>query len=305
MKQLRSLFAVLTIAAALIACGSLTPASAPTVDLATAVAATLQALVLPTAASAPEQPAPTQAAVTGGPGAGTPVSFSGVSFTAPTSVASGATTETVAAVNDQGGAPWEVAPAFSRFTLQGYPLQDKFWQPQIMVYPAQEYAAAGAGAANSIQRLQTILASPAPALSNDLLPRLPFANAEQLIGAQPLVLTFQGGSGLRVLAEYAQFNAPINNHDLFYHFEGLTRDGRWYIVATLPVNTTFLAAASDPAAVIPPDGVPFPGANTTDASVFTSYYQTMINRLSTTTPESFQPSLAALDTMFESFQFAP
>ena len=223
-----------------------------------------------------------------------------MSLVIPNGLASGAASETVPAVTDQTGAPWEVSPAYTRCTLQAYPLQGKFFQPQLLVYPAQDYAAASAGAAMSIQRLQAILASASPQLSNDLLPRLPFANADQIIGAQPKVINFNGGSGVRVLAEYAQYFAPINNHELFYHFEGLTSDGKTYLVAILPVNASFLAGESDPAASLPPDGVPFPGTSTTDPNVFVSYYQSITGKLNSTSPEAFQPTLTALDALITS-----
>jgi hypothetical protein len=228
-----------------------------------------------------------------------------VGFVIPQGLASGASSEALPAVSDQSGAPWDVAPAYTRFTLQGYPLQGTFFEPQLMIYPAPEYAAVSPGASISIRRLQAILSSTTPPLTNDVLPRLPYANAEQAIGAQPVVIPFKDGSGLRVLAEYAQYFAPINNHDLFYHFQGLTADGKYYVVAILPVNTSFLAASSDPAASLPANGVPYPGTSPADPAAFTSYYQMVTNRLSTTVPEAFQPTLTSLDTLIGSLEVTP
>jgi hypothetical protein len=295
MNKLLRLIPFLALAGAILACDMLSAPAAPTVDVSTIVAATLQALTPPGAAVLPTQTVPP----------GIPASFGNTSFVIPVGLATGAASETVPAVNDQGGAPWEVAPAYTRITLQAYPLQGRFWQAQIMVYPADAYSSASQGAANSILRVRAVISLPTPPLTNDVLPRLPFANADQIIGAQPVLLAFKNGSGVRVLAEYAQYSAPINNHDLFYHFQGLTSDLKYYIVATLPVNAGFLAAQSDPAASIPPDGVPFPGTGVTDPAVYASYYQTMTSRLSATTPESFQPSLAALDALIQSLQVSP
>lgn len=296
MLKLRKVAFASVLVLAVLACGSQSaPTAAPSFDF-SMVAKTLQAMVTPGAtASAPTQAAPS----------GTAVSFAGVSFVIPNGLATGAKSETVPAVSDQGGAPWEVGPAYRKFTLQGYPLQGKFFEPQIMIYPAQEYAAANQGAANSIQRLQTILSAASPALGNDVLPRLPYANADQIIGAQPVVIPFNGGSGVRVLAEYAQYTAVINNNELFYHFQGLTSDGKSYVVTTLPVNTAFLAASPDPTASTPPDGIPFPGTNVSDPSAYTNYYQQVTDRLSTTVPESFQPNLTLLDALIGSLQVSP
>lgn len=284
---------LLVLACAVVPAGTGAPISVPT--------------VAPGAINTPAEATSPVAAPTSGATqvAGAEVSFSGVSFTIPQGLASGAACETVPAVSGDNGAPWDLAPAYIRCTLQGYPLQGMFFEPQIMVYPAPEYAAANQSAAESIQRIQTILASPSPALSNDLLPHLPWANAAQQIGAQPVVLNFNGGAGVRVLTQYSQYFAPINNHELFYHFEGLSGDGKSLVATTLPVNAAFLVSSSDPAAALPPDGIAYPGFDNQDPNVWTNYYDTVTNRLSTTTPESFQPSLALLDTLIGTLAVAP
>jgi hypothetical protein len=271
-----------------------------TEDVSTMVAATLHALGTPAPAVTPSVPSPVSptASLPGG----IPASSAGVTMVIPSGLASGDLPENVAAVNDQSGAPWEVAPAYLRFTLQGYALQGKFFQPQIEVYPAKDYADLGTGAAISIQRLQAILASPSAALSNDTLPRLPWANADQMIGAQAKIIGFNRGNGVRVLAEYAQYDAPINNHELFYHFEGLTTDGKSYIVATLPINAAFLAADSNPTSPVPADGIRFPGTDVTDPAVWRNYYQAVTAKLNATSPDAFQPTLTSLDALIQSLQ---
>lgn len=290
---------LLVLTSSTIACGLLSNSAAPTADVSTIVAATLQAINTPASpavsASAAASPAP----------AGIRFESEGISLLIPIGLAGGASAERVPAVTDQGGAPWEVAPAYVRLTLQDYAVQGKFFQPQIMVYPAQEYAAVSNGASISIQRLQAVLASPSAPMTNDALPRLPFANAEQSIGALPRIISFQNGSGVRVLAQYAQGFNQINNYELFYHFEGFTSDGKSYIVATLPINAEFLAPGNDPASAAPPVGVPFPGLDNADPSVFANYYSAVVDKLNATAPDSFQPSLGALDSLIGSLQVSP
>ncbi|HEX9387675.1 MAG TPA: hypothetical protein VF918_15235, partial [Anaerolineales bacterium] len=65
------------------------------------------------------------------------------------------------------------------------------------------------------------------------------------------MISFQNGQGVRFLTEYAQYAASANNHDLFYHFQGLTRDGAYYIIAILPITVPVLAETSDGGAVLP------------------------------------------------------
>ncbi len=270
-------------------------------DISTIVAGTLQAMATPAVATASVAPGnPTSAAAPTQP-AGVQVAFGNVRFTIPTGLATGASCETVPEVNAQNGGPWETAPAFTRCTLQGYPLVGTFFEPQVMVYPAPAYASVNAGASLSLQRLQAILANPSGSLSNDVLPRLPYANAEQIIGALPKVIGFNGGSGVRVLAEYSQGFVQIDNHDLFYHFEGLTNDGKTYIVAVLPANAAFLAADGDPNSSVPPDGIPFPPISG-DGTQINSYLQTVTEKLNATAPDAFRPVLGSLDMLIQSLQ---
>ena len=290
---MRRKLALLGLAVSTIACGGLSASPAATPVVSTMVAATLQAMTAAVSSTASPPTSP-----------GNSFSADGVSVVIPTGVASGATAESVPAVTEQSGAPWDVAPAYLRLTLQGYILQNKFFQPQIMVYPAAEYAAASNGAAISMPRLQAILANPSAPLTNDVLPRLPYVNAEQAIGAAPKIVAFSNGNGVRVLAEYAQYFAPINNHDLFYHYEGLTTDGKSYVVATLPINAGFLAPESDLTSVVPAGGVPFPGMDSTDSNVFVTYYQSVADLLEAAPPEAFQPILTDLDSLIQSLQIS-
>ncbi len=299
-SRVSGLICALAIMGAMLACSLAAAPATEGASMPTIVAATLQALLTPTGAAATaapaSAPAPTQTS-------GTQVSLGNVSFIIPTGLASGASSESVPAVDAQSGGPWEVAPAFTRFTLQGYPLQGEFFEPQIMVYPAQAYASVNAGANLSLQRLQAILAAPAAPLTNNVLPRLPYANAEQIIGAQPKLLAFHGGQAVRVLAEYSQGYVGIDNHDLFFHFEGLTSDGKYYVVAVLPINASFLPATGDPSAAIPPGGVPVP-ANIGTGMEMQNYYQAVTDKLNGTTADAFQPTLTILDSLMESLQVA-
>ena len=272
------------------ACGFVPSAVAPTPDVSTVVAATLEAISTATAASSSPTPA------------GASFSIGGISLVIPPDVASGASAENIPAAEEQTAGPWQAAPAYVRITLQGYALQDKFFQPQIMIYPAQDYAAVSTGAATSIQRLDAILQSPSTPLTNGVLPRLPFANAEQIIAGAPGLISFKNGSGVRVLTEYAQYFAQINNEELFYHFEGLTTDGTFYIVTTLPINADFLAPGSDQSSPAPADGVPFPGYDSTDSGVFENYYKAVVDRLDAMAPGSFHPSLSSLDELISSLE---
>ncbi len=207
-KQIR--FGVFGILMTSLACSfsTITPITPTPVDqVGTIVAATMQALTA----------APSQSISTPSP-TGIPVSYENVSFIIPNGLANAANPEKMTAVDTNSGAPWEIAPTHLRFTLTGYPLQGKFFEPQIFVYPADAYAQVNPAAAEQIERLKKAAAG--FPLLKETLPNVPFFNAAHLMAARIQLLNSQNGSGVCELTQYDQYPAPINNHELFYHFEG-------------------------------------------------------------------------------------
>lgn len=227
------------------------------------------------------------------------VTLNNVSFTLPIGVANDAQSEMVSAVTDANASPtWELAPTHVRFKLTGYQLQDKFLEPQVFVYPADEYAQLNAAAAEQIQRLKTLLAG--AALSKDTMPIVPALNAGPIFTAHMQLLDFQSGRGVRMVTQYAQYLAPVNNHELFYHFQGLTNDGKYYMIAILPVSSSILAEDDKPDSPVPPGGVAVPSTGP-DAT----YYEAITSALNAMYPDSFNPSLFQLDTLVKSITVTP
>jgi hypothetical protein len=263
-----------------------TPAQAD--QVATVVAATMQALTPVSTEDIPTQPA-TQ------PG-GNPIAYENVSFVIPSDLAEGANTEEMTAVETNSGASWEIAPTHLRITLTGYELQGKFHQPQVYVYPAEEYAGMNSNASFQIESIKRIRAG-APVLK-ETMPRVPWFNADLMIIANTRLLPFQNGNGIRTLTEYAQYYAPINNNELIYHFQGLTDDDRYYIFAILPVTAPFLPENEKPDAPVPEGGIPLP----TDMTLSTTYYFSVTEKLNSLAPDEFTPSLDVLDALIQSIR---
>ena len=258
----------------------------------TVVATTLQVYTASPSENLATPDVVTQAAT---PANGTPVSFEGVSFVVPSEMGTGASTEKMTAMESNTDAPWDIAPTHSRFTLTGYPLQEKFHEPRIFVYPAGEYAAVNPLAAEQIDRLRKVLTG--ATLLQEALPNIPFFNAGPLIAAQIKIIPFQdGGGGIRSLTQYAQYAAPINNHELFYHFQGLSGDGNYYVVAILPITATILPEDEKPEAAVPEHGVPIPAA----VGPNNVYYFAVTEKLNSLAPDAFTPSLSALDALVQS-----
>ena len=267
-----------------------TPTPVQVDEVGTVVAATLQAFTA-TPAESTATPISTEAATQAG---GTNVSYEGVSFVVPGTMAGGANTEKMTAVESNSDAPWDVAPTHIRFTLTDYALRDKFHEPRIFVYPAAEYAGRNPNAAEQIDRLRTILTGGTPL--HETLPLVPFFNAAPVLSARIKIIAFpNGGGGIRSLTQYAQYAAPVNNSELFYHFQGLSSDGNYYIVAILPITAPSLPEDEKPEATVPQGGIPIPAA----VGPNQVYYYSVTEALNTLALDAFTPSLEALDALIQ------
>ncbi len=247
----------------------------------------------------PSSPPPVAAASPGAAEAGIPITATPIRLTIPEGLATGATAETIDVVTDQTGAPWDVAPAHLQLTLQGYELGSSFHVPQFFVYPAQQYGGMNPAASESLKRLPAVLTNSSGSITPDALPRVPFFNAGQVFAAQQKLLRFEDGSGVRFITQYGQDVSPINNGGLFYHFEALSNDGRYWIIAVLPVSLPFLPADSNPSSPVPSGGVPFP-SNSASGSEYESYYKQVAARIEAAPPDQFAPPLSVLDELAQS-----
>ncbi len=236
---------------------------------------------------------------------GLQMTFESLSLILPPGLANGVSGIVVPPANGPDLPYWELTPGHTVLTLEGYALQDKFHQPQVYVYPASAYAEMFPSAFESIRRLDNILYAPGGPALNDELPAVPFFNAAQVFAANVQLVSFQNGGGVRFVTEYAQYAASANNTDLFYHFQGVTRDGAYYIVAILPVTAPKLAETSDGGAPLPEGGVPYPyfaeGAN----ADMQTYYASVTDLLNATSADAFTPSISQLDALIQSIWVAP
>ena len=265
----------------------------------------LSACNMPGAASQPTEISTEVATSTEVPAmqpSGIPVSFQNVSFFIPEGLASGATSEAVPAVDESVGGPWGVAPQYISFTLTDYTgRQDNFFKGVVNVYPAAEYTSVNPWAESSLTRLQALLASPATPLTNDNLPTVPFNGAAaQQYAAKAQFIPFNGGNGVSMISQYSQFPGPILKDNSFYHYEGLTSDGKYFVAALFPVYLPLQSTAENPNAdgIIHPDDI-------TDTAALTAYYQGITDKLNAASPDSFQPSLTLLDSLIQSITVSP
>jgi hypothetical protein len=230
---------------------------------------------------------------------GVAVALEPVSLVLPPGLASGLSGAQMPRADGSDMPTWGLTPGHTELTLEGYALQEKFHQPRFYLYPAAGYAELNPLVAQNIQILTSILKDPCATLAAEQLPKIPFFNAQQVFASNIQTMAFQNGHGVRSLTEYGQYPAPANNVELFYHFQGLTSDGAFYIIAILPITAQGLGESLDPTQASAIDGVEYPKLDDTNPD-WQGYYGAVINHLNGTLPEAFAPTLNQLDMLIQS-----
>ena len=219
------------------------------------------------------------------------VSYEGISFSYDPAIAQGTFNVTIPGQNlGEESMPGETYPTHFQFTFENYAVGDHFHTPVIRIYPVEEYRAISTGASNIINELQQALINRPGGGDMSNLPFLPMWNAAQVFTANVEYFDFQSGSGVRYLTMYGQALYPVDNTNLFYTYQGLTQDNRYYITAILPVTHPGL----------PAEGVVDDWAAFTDN--WDSYIADTLAWLEAQNPASFTPSLELLDQMMASFK---
>ena len=219
------------------------------------------------------------------------VLFEDISFSFDPSIATSIFPSTIPEQNfGDDYMPGDTYPNHFEFEITGYAVPDHFHDPIIRVYPVEEYRAISTYAGNIIDNLkQTLITRPAGG-SPSSIPFLPMWNAAQVFSAKVAYFDFQNGSGIRFVTMYGQALYPVDNQNLFYTYQGITSDGRYYLSAILPITHP---------------GLPNQG-QIADWEAFNANWQPYINDtinwLVSQEDNGFTPSLEYLDEIMASFK---
>jgi hypothetical protein len=221
------------------------------------------------------------------------MSYVGISFSFDPNITGNVNAVTVPGQNmGEDYMPGETYPTYDEFTFSGYAIADHFHTPMIAVYPVYEYRAISPTASDNIDNLQATLASRPEGGSMSNLPFLPIWPAAQLFSAQVSYFNFQNGAGVRYLTMYGQALWPVDNQNLFYTYQGLTYDSRYYISAVLPVAHMGLP---DDGSTLVDDWMAFEDG-------WDSYIAETITWMNSQSDGSYFPGLDLLDQMMASFE---
>jgi len=219
------------------------------------------------------------------------VDYEGISFSFDEAIAANVIPTTIPGQNmGEESMPGETYPTYFEFTFINYAILDHFHTPKIIVYPVDEYRAISPYASDIIDSLLQALSDHPGGGNMSQLPFLPMWNAAQVFSAKVEYFDFQNGAGLRYLTMYGQALYPVDNQNLFYTYQGITYDGRYYISAILPVTHVDL----------PDDG----SSEVEDWDDFFDNWEPYINDtifwLEEQDPGAFIPNLILLDEMMSS-----
>ena len=130
---------------------------------------------------------------------------------------------------------------------------------------------------------------------------MPLIHATRILRVQERLLSFQNGKGTRAIVQYVQEAMPLNNEHLFYSYQGVTDDGRFYVSASFPVQAAMLPATSQTSLPdIPPPLASDLGSVQTYVDAVNRFNVEATERLERLAADDFTPGLDALDAIIRS-----
>jgi len=147
------------------------------------------------------------------------------------------------------------------------------------------------GAAPIIATLRSLIGAQSAVPQTTAIQPFPAVMAGQVFHARTGYLKFKGGSGIRFVPYYAQDVSAINANRLSYTFLGLSDDGQYYLIATIPISTVALEG-NDKA---------MPNLNDPNiATLYPTYVTQTVTKLEQANAADFAPNLADLDALMQS-----
>ena len=181
--------------------------------------------------------------------------------------------------------PWWSTPEHREFLFNNWVLTDAFHTPAIRVYSVADFRAINENVDQGLDALLLALDNHPADYAGLIVPDL--FNAGQLYQSNVKYLDFQNGRGARWLSQYGQGYSSVGWPNLFYAYQGLTDDGRYYVSVILPVNHPYL---------------PHPEQVNLDEIYenYGAYRDGIVTQLESESDNTFVPSLVLLDELVSS-----
>lgn len=207
--------------------------------------------------------------------------------------------------------PDYVAPEHVRLTFGGRHRsepQATFFPAEVSVYPVaaykQAYFVSNRYTRIIIEELEELrkVIDERQSRPPGEMPYVPYVDASQAFAARIRHINLQGGKGVVFLTQYSIEPSLVSNQGLTYIFQGLTDDGRYYVLATFPVSAPGLP---DESSLGSHEGFTL-GPTLTNTGEWRQEYQAYTSRvarkLGVMSPARFTPTLTQLDRVIGSLR---
>lgn len=234
------------------------------------------------------------------------VNFKGVSFDYNSQIFDKVETEDVeeSPLRQKTDKPDSVSPKHTAFRLK-YKKSER--EATISIFPIEDYRRMYAVSKDmtesfdgNIKNLQKALKDEKFRLDGEI-PVVPYYDAHQVITARVKHLSFQNGAGIFFLTQFNQdFANLVNNDELTYFYQGISADGKKYVLAEFPASAAFLPKDNQ---VNEFEGYKLPLTyDELNEKAHQEYIAKITKRLENLPPEKFQPNLKYIDEIISTLK---
>lgn len=207
-------------------------------------------------------------------------------------------------LQNAGDKPDSVYPAHTAFHLK-YKTGER--AATISVFPIADYRRMYAVSKGNMESFDENLKDLRKAIKDenfrvgDQVPVIPFYDASQTITARVKYLSFESGAGIFFLTQYNQdFANLVNNEELTYFYQGITADGKKYVLAEFPASAAFLPKNNQADEF---EGYKLPvTADDFNEKNYNEYITKITQRLENLPADEFEPSLKAFEEIISSLK---
>lgn len=132
---------------------------------------------------------------------------------------------------------------------------DEAVSPTLFVFPVEQYKRLSHEAAEDIDHLRNLLTERPHEVERDM-PLLPMYYAVESYHSTPKYIDFHNGSGISFLARVDHDHSLTTDESIFYTFQGLTDDDRFYISTIVPITDGVTEGVEQTETSPPADGSP-------------------------------------------------
>jgi hypothetical protein len=211
--------------------------------------------------------------------------------------------------------PDGVAPEHIRFEFGKGP---KYWEPFVEIYPIERFPEMYTvdkrmvkDIVQEIRDLHNVIKNPTLRFHGEI-PYLPYMDAHQEMQAKVKAASFNGGTGIYFVTYIDTETILINNDHLRYIFEGISSDGKNYVLGEIPISLKYLDDITENVDSSSLEGFTYDDLmeilrtdekdrkNPKYRSLvkrYNAYLSAVTSRIETTKPDEFNPTLAKLEEL--------